>query len=146
MLIEVDARELTAARQRSARLRDAAQIWQNDLSDPEQASRVLREAREADPHDPLLLGELVDTLTASGELKAAAAELTAAIDTLQGDDTVRTDYVGRRAILRSRLNDHDGALADFDEAVAKGKLDLRPYLAEHLGKMALAAAGRGDAQ
>lgn len=145
-LFEVDARARTDAKQRSARLRDAAQIWQNELSDPEQASRVLREAREADPNDPLLLGELIDTLTASGELKAAVDELTAAIATLEADDTVRTDYIGRRAILRSRLNDHDGALADFDDAVAKGKLDLRPYLAEHLGKMALAAAGRGDAQ
>jgi tetratricopeptide (TPR) repeat protein len=145
-LFEVDARARTDAKQRSARLRDAAQIWQNDLSDPEQASRVLREAREADPHDPLLLGELIDTLTASGELKAAASELTATIATLAEDDSVRTDYIARRAVLRSRLNDHEGALADFDDAVAKGKLDLRPYLAEHLGKMALAAAGRGDAQ
>ncbi|HVJ89718.1 MAG TPA: hypothetical protein VM580_07920, partial [Labilithrix sp.] len=58
---------------------------------------------------------------------------------------LRPDLVGRRAILRSRLDDLDGARVDFEEAVAKGKQELRPYLADHLGKMATQAAGRGDA-
>lgn len=144
-LFEVDARARSDAKSKAARLRDAAQVWRDELANPGEASRVLREAREADPNDPLLLGELVETLTAAGELAAAVDELTRAIEALDENDSVRVDHVGRRAILRSRLNDHDAALADFDEAVAKGKLDLRPYLAEHLGKMALAAAGRGDA-
>ncbi len=144
-LFEVDARARADAKSRSMRLREAAQVWRDELSNPAEASRVLREARESDPNDPLLLGELVDTLTAAGELASAVDELTRAIEPLDESDSVRIDHVGRRAVLRSRLNDHDAALADFDEAVAKGRLDLRPYLAEHLGKMALAAAGRGDA-
>src|SRR5262249_19290925 len=47
-------------------------------------------------------------------------------------------------LLRSRLNEMDGALDDFEEAVGAGKHDLRPYLAEHLAKMAVQAAGRGE--
>jgi tetratricopeptide (TPR) repeat protein len=52
--------------------------------------------------------------------------------------------VGRRAILKSRLNDGEGALADFKTAIAAGKLELRAYLAEHLAKLAIHAAGRND--
>jgi tetratricopeptide (TPR) repeat protein len=39
----------------------------------------------------------------------------------------------------------DGALQDFEESVGRGQLDLRAHLAEHLAKMAMHAAGRGDA-
>lgn len=38
----------------------------------------------------------------------------------------------------------DGALEDFEEAVAGGKQELRAYLADHLGKMAMQASSRGD--
>jgi tetratricopeptide (TPR) repeat protein len=143
-LFTLDAQGRTDPKERSERLREAARIYRDELADPEEAAKVLREARAADPSDPLLLVELVDTLSASGELKAAVEELTAAIDLLDPEDPLRPDLVGRRALFRSRLNEMEGALEDFDEAVGKGKQDLRPYLAEHLGKMALQAAGRGD--
>ncbi len=144
-LFRLDARGRPDAKDRAARLREAAAIYRDQLADPEEAAKILREARAEGPNDPFLLIELVDTLSTSGELKAAADELTTAIEPLALDAPARPDLVGRRAILRSRLCDMDGALADFDEAVGKGKLDLRSYLAEHLGKMALQAAGRGDA-
>jgi tetratricopeptide (TPR) repeat protein len=143
-LFAIDARGRADAKERSARLREAARIYADQLSEPQEASAVLREARAADPSDPLLLIELVDMLSASGENAAAASELTLAIDTLAEDDALRPDLMGRRAVLRSRLGENDGALADFEEAVGAGKHDLRAYLAEHLGKMALQAAGRGE--
>ncbi len=139
-----DARSRQDAREKSSRLREAARIYRDELSNPEEGSKVLREARTAEPNDPLLLVELVDTLSAAGELRSAADELTTAIDALDRDDPLRPDLVGRRALLRSRLNEMDPALEDFEEAVAKGKQDLRVFLADHLGKMALQAAGRGD--
>ena len=139
-----DARVRESSKEKSVRLREAALIFRDELSDPEQGAKILREAREAEPTDPILLGELVDMLTASGELKAAASELTSAIDLLPEGDALRTDLVGRRAILKSRLNDGEGALADFKAAIAAGKVELRAYLAEHLAKMAMHAAGRND--
>ncbi len=139
-----DARGRQDAREKSTRLREAARIYRDELSNPEEASKVLREARGADPSDPMLLVELVDTLSAAGELRAAIDELTAVIDTLDHHDALRPDLVGRRALCRSRLNEMEGALEDFEEAVSRGKHDLRVYLADHLGKMALQAAGRGD--
>ncbi|MCW5832080.1 MAG: hypothetical protein KIS78_06465 [Labilithrix sp.] len=143
-LFTLDARGRQDAKEKSARLREAAQIYSAELSNPEEAAKVLREARAADPSDALLLIELVDTLSAAGELRGAVDELTSALDALDPDAALRPDLVGRRALARSRLGEMDGALEDFEEAVAKGKHDLRAYFAEHLGKMALQAAGRGD--
>ena len=145
MLFTLDARGRQDAKEKSGRLREAAAIYRDELSNPEEASKVLREARGADPSDPLLLVELVDTLSAAGELRGAADELTAAIEPLDPSDALRPDLVGRRALLRSRLGEMDGALEDFEEALSKGKEDLRVNFADHLGKMALQAAGRGDA-
>lgn len=143
-LYVTDARGRQSAKAKALRLRDAARVYRDELSDPEQGSRVLREARESDPDDLDLLVELVDMLGAAGEAVAAAQELTTAIDALEPNSPARVPLVGRRAVLRSRANDAAGALADFEESVAAGLLDLRPQLAEHLGKMALQAAGRGD--
>lgn len=143
-LFVADAHSRQDAKEKAHRLREAARIYVDSLSDPEAAANVLREARAADPTDGILLIELVDTLSASGELKSAVTEITSALETIAEDDPLRADLVGRRALFRSRLNEMDGALQDFEEAVGKGKQDLRAYLAEHLGKMAVQAAGRGD--
>ncbi|MBX3213392.1 MAG: tetratricopeptide repeat protein [Labilithrix sp.] len=143
-LFTLDARGRQDAKEKSARLREAAQIYRDELSNPEEASKVLREARAADPSDALLLVELVDTLSAAGEVRGAVDELTSALDTLDPNDALRPDLVGRRALARSRLGEMEGAFEDFEEAIAKGKSDLRGYFAEHLGKMALQAAGHGD--
>ena len=143
-LFVLDANSRPDPKEKSLRLREAAHIYSDQLSDPEQAAKILREARAADTSDPLLLLEMVDTLSASGELKPAVDELGNALEGVAEDDPFRIELISRRAVLRSRLNDMDGALEDFEEAVAKGKLELRAYLADHLGKMALQAAGRGE--
>ncbi|MCA9584173.1 MAG: tetratricopeptide repeat protein [Myxococcales bacterium] len=143
-LYRTDAAGREDPRERAARLREAAHLYKEELSDPELAAAVLREAREADAEDLDLLRELVDTLTASGELAAAGDELTGAIDALPEDDPRRPELVGQRAPIRARLSDFPGALDDFELAVAAGVGSLRPKLAEHLGKMALSSAGKGD--
>ncbi len=139
-----DARGRTDPQSRSARLREAAKLYRDELSDPEQGARVMREAREADPANEELLVELVDMLGASGDLKVAVEELSTVIGPLE-EGPRRTELVGRRALLRGRLGEGEAAHADFEEAIAGGIVDLRGPLAEHLGKMALSAAGRGDA-
>src|SRR6185436_17868134 len=85
----IDARGRQDAKERSARLREAARIYSDALAEPAQAAVVLREARTADPTDALLLIELVDTLAAAGELPAAVEELTQAIEPLPEDDSLR---------------------------------------------------------
>ncbi|MDB4937976.1 MAG: Exonuclease SbcC, partial [Labilithrix sp.] len=143
-LYVTDARGRHDAHSKAARLREAAKLYREELSDPEQGAKVLREARDADPSDPELLGELVDMLTASGELKLAVEELSASMQTLE-EGPARTQLLGRRAVLRARLGEGEAAHADFEEAIALGLVDLRGPLAEHLGKLAMQAAGRGDA-
>ncbi|MFO0736875.1 MAG: tetratricopeptide repeat protein [Labilithrix sp.] len=143
-LFVLDANGRQDAKEKSLRLREAAHIYSDQLSDPEKAAQILRDARAADTSDPLLLLEMVDTLSASGELKPAVDELGTALESVTEEDPFRIELISRRAVLRSRLNDMEGALEDFEEAVGAGKLELRAYLADHLGKMALQAAGRGD--
>jgi tetratricopeptide (TPR) repeat protein len=145
-LFVADANSRPDPKEKSLRLREAAHIYSDQLSDPEAAARILRDARAADTSDPLLLLEMVDTMSASGELKDAVEELGNALAAVEQGDAFRIELISRRAVLRSRLNDMDGALEDFEEAVGAGKLELRAYLADHLGKMALQAAGRGDVQ
>lgn len=144
-LYRTDAAGRSDPAERAARLREAARLYSQELSDPEVAATVLREAREAQPDDLDLLRELVDTLTASGELATAGEELSSAIGALPADDPRRSELVGQRAPIRARLSDYPGALEDFEQAIAAGLGDLRPNLLEHLGKMALTAAGKGDA-
>ena len=142
-LYVTDARGRQDAHSKATRLREAAKLFREELSDPEQGAKILREARDADPSDPELLLELVEMLTAAGELKQAADELTAAIVPLV-EGPARTNLIGRRAVLRARLGEGEAAHADFEEAIAMGLTDLRGPLAEHLGKLAMQAAGRGD--
>ncbi len=122
----------------------AGGITREELADPEAGAALLREAREAQPDDDALLDELIDMLIASGELKQAVDELGGAIERKHASDLGRVQLIGRRGVLRSRLGDADGALTDLEEAVAAGQLDLRGPLADHHGKLALSAAGRGD--
>ena len=142
-LYVTDARGRHDGHSKATRLREAAKLYREELSDPEQGAKVLREAREADPTNAELLGELVDMLTASGELKVAVDELTNSIEALE-EGPARTQLLGRRAVLRARLGEGEAAHADFEEAIALGLVDLRGPLAEHLGKLAMQAAGRGD--
>jgi tetratricopeptide (TPR) repeat protein len=143
-LFVADANSRPDPKEKSLRLREAAHIYSDQLSDPESAAKILRDARAADTSDPLLLLEMVDTMSASGELKPAVEELGNALESVAEEDPFRIELISRRAVLRSRLNDMEGALEDFEVAVGAGKLELRTYLADHLGKMALQAAGRGD--
>ena len=142
-LYVTDARGRTDAHSRSARLREAARLYREELSDPEQGARILREAQAADPSNAELLAELIDMLTAAGDLKLAVDELTAALQGYE-EGPARVALLGKRAVLRARLGDGEGAHADFEEAIASGLEDLRGPLAEHLGKLAMQAAGRGD--
>ena len=144
-LYVTDARSRSDAHSRSARLREAARLYREELSDPEAGARILREAQAADPANAELLTELVEMLTASGDLKLAVDELSAALQGYE-EGPARTVLLGRRAILRARLGEGEGAHADFEEAIASGLEDLRGPLAEHLGKLAMQAAGRGDSQ
>jgi tetratricopeptide (TPR) repeat protein len=143
-LYVTDARGRHDPHSKATRLREAAKLYREELSDPEQGAKVLREARDANPSDPELLGELVDMLTASGELKVAVEELSSSMEKLEAGPA-RTQLLGRRAVLRARLGEGEAAHADFEEAIALGLSDLRGPLAEHLGKLAMQAAGRGDA-
>ncbi len=144
-LYVTDARSRSDAHSKSARLREAARLYREELSDPEAGARILREAQAADPANADLLVELVEMLTASGDLKLAVDELSSALQGYE-DGPVRVALLGRRAILRARLGEGEGAHADFEEAIASGLEDLRGPLAEHLGKLAMQAAGRGDSQ
>lgn len=143
-LYVTDARGRHDAHSKSVRLREAAKLYSEELRNPVEATRVLREARDADPSNAELLGELVDALSAAGEPANAASELTNALESIE-DAQERAKLLGRRAVLRARANDGSGAQSDFEAAIAAGLHDLRGPYAEHLATLAMQAAGRGEA-
>lgn len=143
-LYVTDARGRADAHEKARRLRDAARLYRDELSNPEEGARILREAREADPIDQELLFDLVDMRIAAGELRTAAEEITAAMEALHPDAQSRVALLGRRAQIRAKIGDSEGALEDFEAAVHRGMTELRPALTDHLAKMAISAAGRGD--
>lgn len=128
------------------RLRLAAALLRDALGDPEIASHVLRQARALRPGDDVLLDELVATLHASGDVPTLLRELDQVIAERPVTDPIRGVFLGRRAQLRARQGDDDGALADFHAALDAGQLELRGALAEHLEDALARATRRGDAE
>ncbi|MCL2779080.1 MAG: tetratricopeptide repeat protein [Polyangiaceae bacterium] len=139
-----NARKCPDGRIRAERLRDAARIYKDELSDVERAATVLREARSSDPTNALLFEQLIEVLVNAGDFVAADHELAGALEGLAADDPTHLRLIVRRATVRARTSNVKGALMDFEEALAKGAVEVRGPLAQLLGKMAVAAAGRGD--
>ena len=121
--------------------------YRDDLADPELGASVLRKARDADPSNAGVVDLLVEMLAASGELAAAAQEITTALESVPEEDRARrAKLLCERAGFRARLSDDDAALADWDAATELGHSKHLHDLSGHLNKMAVRAAGAGDNQ
>lgn len=144
-LYTLDAEARTVTSEKVDLLLRAAKLYRDELADPELGATVLAKARDADPGNVTVVDLLVEMLAASGELAAASAEITKALEAVGAEEHARrARLLCERAGFRSRLSDDEGALADWDEATALGHDKHLPDLAAHLNKMAVRAAGSGD--
>ena len=154
-LYVLDASARTDTAERIARLREAAGIYRERLSDPARAAEALRRARAVSQEDPELLKELVDVLAEKGDYADAIAELGRAIDlcasplgdgerTVTSLDASLAPLFARRAAFRVELGDSDAALADLEHAFRYGGASFAEELAPALEKLRRRAAERGD--
>jgi tetratricopeptide (TPR) repeat protein len=143
-LCVLDASARADTGERVARLREAAALWRGELSDLRAAAAALRLAREAAPDDESLMREHLDLLMEAGDHAAAAAELTAALETLAPDDASRAAWLGARAQVRAAGGDDAGAMADLEAAFETDHDSHAAALAGQLARARDAAAAAGD--
>jgi predicted Zn-dependent protease len=143
-LVVLEASGKADAKERAARLCEAARLYRTRLNNAAAAAGVLRKAREASPEDSTLLSVLVDTLAAAGDPTGALDEITRAVDACTNDEDAAT-LLAQRAKLRLDLaaDDFAGALADSELAYARGG---DAYLGELAALLQRAAEHAHDAE
>ncbi|WP_394833567.1 tetratricopeptide repeat protein [Pendulispora rubella] len=140
----LDAMAQTDPAKRAALLRQAANLYRVELSDPVRAAELLKDARAAQPDDLELFNDFVAALTEAGKLQAAAAEITSTAASLPDQDPRRAPLLATRARLRAALGDQGGALYDLERAFS---LDPQHYvepLTEQLTRLREDAVQAGD--
>lgn len=103
---------------RTARLRDAADIWFNELHDPKSAADALGLARRTAPNDTPLLLDHVKMLVQARDFDAALLELNGTLGSLGDDDVRRPPLLASRAGVKAALGDPAGQLEDLEAAFA----------------------------
>lgn len=99
------------------RLKEAASLRRDRLSDAEGAVDILRRAHDASPGVEIL-GELVLALQSAGRTADAEEEIGRAIEAHEGRDRTYVQLLVSRSGVRLAQNDTDGALADLEEGYA----------------------------
>ena len=99
-----------------ARLREAAETYRDRLGDAAAAVDALRRARRIAPEDGTLVGELVRSLDASGDVEGAIMAASEAIDATHGAPRAALLHV-RATVLLGRKRD---AVEDLEAAVDGG--------------------------
>lgn len=96
------------------RLREAAQVYSQQLGQPLKAAEVLRKARQRAPQNIDLVTDHAAALAAAGELDAAQRAVGEALSGLEGSG--RTPLLLLRADFRQRLGDDASAVQDLSDA------------------------------
>ena len=120
-LLTRDAERAGDAEVAVARLREAAGVYSGFLGRPLDAARVLRAARQHQPHAAQLVTDLAAALAAGGEAADAIAAIGEAIDgnggaAIQGEASV--DLLLLRASLEQQRGGDTAAVADLERAYA----------------------------
>jgi len=129
---------------RLATIREAAAIHRDQLSDPNAAVEILRQAAEAAPDDVSLSFELANTLLAAGEHDEAITRISHVLDASHDDEALRLDALRLRARMRRAIDDDAAARADLEEAYKLDAAAVAPELEEVLRRQRSLAAADGD--
>jgi len=146
-LMTRDAERATDADAAVARLREAASVYSGFLGRPLDAARVLRAARERQPHNAQLVTDLAAALAAGGRLDDAISAIGEAIDgnggaAIQGPGSV--DLLLLRASLAQQRGNDSAAVADLERAYALDEGRSAHALAEGLERQRAGAEASGD--
>ena len=125
-------------------MREASELYADQLSDAARAAEVLRKAVSVDPVNMDLLRELVARLADTGEHQAAIDELTQAIDWQPLDQSTLVEFLRRRAELGMIVGAEAQAAADLERAYEVVGAELIPDLVDGLERWRSAATRRSD--
>lgn len=129
------------------RLREAANVFRDELNDPSAAAGALATARALAPTDEGIVAALAAALASSGDVRGAITALTEALDAgLAGPP--RVDLLVMRAELSQRVKDLVEAVADLEEAFAIEPARVAQPLVESLAvaRDGVIASGDRDAE
>ncbi len=125
------------------RLHEAAAIKRDKLQDPAGAVELLREAFLA-TGSVELLRELVEALQAAGEVDAAFAEVSAALESHPHRDPIYAQLLAMRATLARGQGRADDAVRDLEDAYAVAPEVVVGDFVVALGEQCAEAARQGD--
>ena len=149
-LMVVDAERLAEAAGASdnstavvERLRAAAAVYRDTLSDPGAAAGVLRRALKITPSDGNLVAELAASLTAAGDMPAATSVIGESL-TEELSDSDRIDLLLLRSDLYLALESEAEAVADLEGAYEIDGDRIRPQLIEVMERRRQSSQELGD--
>lgn len=125
-------------------LREASEIYADQLMDAAKAAEVLHAAVGLDPLDNDVLREYIARLGDTGEHVAAVEELTRAIDWRPLDKETMVEFLRKRAELQLIVGEEALAASDLEEAYELVGAELIPDLVDGLERWRGAASKRGD--
>ncbi|MEM9071598.1 MAG: tetratricopeptide repeat protein, partial [Myxococcota bacterium] len=125
------------------RLHEAAAIKRDHLSDPAGAVELLRQAFFA-TGSVEILRELIEALQAAGDVDAATAEVSAALESHPHQDAIYAQLLAMRATLALGQGKPDDAVRDLEEGYKLAQEAVSGDLVTALGAQRDAAAGAGD--
>lgn len=125
-------------------LREASEIYSEQLMDAAKSAEVLHQAVVVDPMDLDLLRDYIGRLCDTGEHAEAIEELTKAIDWRPLDRETQVEFLRRRAELSMMVGREDRAAGDLEEAYKIVGAELIPDLIDGLERWRAAAGKRDD--
>ena len=125
-------------------LREASNLYADQLFDAARSAEVLRKAVTVDPVDMDLLRELVARLADTGEHQAAIEELTQALEWQPLDEPTTVEFLRRRAELGMIVGAEAQAAQDLERAHEILGAELIPDLIDGLERWRSAANRRND--
>ncbi len=125
-------------------LREASDLYADQLFDAARSAEVLRKAVVVDPSDMTLLRELVSRLADTGEHQTAIDELSQAIDWQPIDEPTMVEFLRRRAELGMIVGAEAQAAQDLERAHEIVGAELIPDLVDGLERWRSAANRRSD--
>jgi tetratricopeptide (TPR) repeat protein len=125
-------------------LRDAANIYAAELDEQSLAAAALRKAHQIRPQQRDITDTLLAALEAAGEFQDARELMGELIEQLPADAEERGALLDRRGSFAARVGDDEGAMSDWEQAVAAGSTSTTPTLVAHLEDMSGRARSAGD--
>ena len=144
-LYALGARALDDPAGRVARLRQAAALYRDELSDYRRAADTLREASTADPTDVGVALDLALLEAKAGNAAGAVTVLTEVLDVSKEDAVQHASVLIERARLRVELGEDQGASEDLTAAARLSVTDSRDALMAGLEEVRARSEARGDA-